>query len=73
MLDSRSPGHARFPSKLTCLGLGRTHRVGVPIQVYAMYENGLRAKRQQSLKDNLAESARLYSQYAEIASRHPIA
>lgn len=43
------------------------------MQVYAMYENGLRAKRQQSPQDNLAESARLYGQYSEIASQNPMA
>ncbi|KAL3486066.1 hypothetical protein BJX62DRAFT_242307 [Aspergillus germanicus] len=53
-------------------GIGRAHSVGVPMQVYAMYENGLRAHRGQSIAQNHAESARLYSQYARVAATHPI-
>lgn len=73
MLDGRLISHVRLPYKLTWLGMGQVHRVGVPMQIYAMYENGLRAKRQQSLQDNLAESARIYGKYSQIASRHPMA
>ena len=43
------------------------------MQVYAMYENGLRAKRQQSLQDNLSESARLYSRFSQVAAQNPMA
>lgn len=43
------------------------------MQIYAMYENGLRAKRKQSPRENLAESARLYGKFSQIASKNPMA
>ncbi|KAL2699355.1 hypothetical protein AAEP93_009330 [Penicillium crustosum] len=54
-------------------GIGRTHRVGVPMHVYPMYENALRWQRGQSPLENLEESASLYGRFAEIASKHPMA
>lgn len=43
------------------------------MQVYAMYENGLRAKRKQAPRENLAESARLYGHFSQVASNNPMA
>lgn len=43
------------------------------MQVYAMYENGLRAKRGQSQRQNIAESAKLYGHFSEVASKNPMA
>ena len=65
--------HIQFLCTLTREGIGGVHRVGVPMQVYAMYENGLRAKRQQSLQDNLSESARLYSRFSQVAAQNSMA
>lgn len=54
-------------------GLGATHKIGAPIQVYPLYENGLRARRGQSLEDNNTESAKLYANFAQVAKRNPLA
>lgn len=43
------------------------------MQVYAMYENSLRADRGQVPVENHEESASLYGRYARIASEHPVA
>lgn len=42
------------------------------MHVYAMYENGLRARRSQSPLENHQESSLLYGKYAEIASQKPM-
>ncbi|KAJ5823879.1 hypothetical protein N7447_006219 [Penicillium robsamsonii] len=54
-------------------GIGRAHRVGVPMHVYAMYENALRWRRAQSPLENLEESSSLYGRFADTASQHPMA
>jgi hypothetical protein len=53
--------------------LGAVHSIGVPIQVYPLYENGFRAARGQSLEENHKESARLYADFAKIAARNEVA
>lgn len=55
------------------VGIGATHSVGLPIHVYALYENGFRAHRQQSIEDNNLESAQLYAEFAKIAEHNPFA
>ncbi|KAJ9629407.1 hypothetical protein H2203_001780 [Taxawa tesnikishii (nom. ined.)] len=55
------------------LGLGATHGIGAPIQVYPLYENGFRAHRGQSIKENHQESARLYAEFAEVAEKNSFA
>ncbi|EED23569.1 conserved hypothetical protein [Talaromyces stipitatus ATCC 10500] len=52
---------------------GSTHMMGAPIQIYPLYENGLRVRRGQSFNDNNNESATLYARFSEIASNHPFA
>ncbi|KAJ5753601.1 uncharacterized protein N7511_007754 [Penicillium nucicola] len=52
-------------------GIGEVHKVGVPMHVYAMYENARRAHKGQTPVSNLQESASLYGTYARIASKHP--
>lgn len=47
------------------------HGLGAPIQVYALYENALRAKRRQSFADNHDESAQMYAEFSQISSGHP--
>ena len=53
------------------VGIGTTHSIGLPIQVYPLYENGSRAHRRQSIEENIAESARLYADFAKISKRNP--
>lgn len=47
------------------------HSIGLPIQVYPMYENGFRAHRGQSLAENHMESASLYSRFSQVAVTRP--
>lgn len=53
--------------------IGTQHGIGMPVQVYPLYENGLRAHRRQSLHDNICESAELYANFAKVASTVPTA
>ncbi|MCJ1305898.1 hypothetical protein MMC08_008715 [Hypocenomyce scalaris] len=53
--------------------LGATHSIGFPIQVYALYENGFRAHRSQSIQQNNTESAQLYAQFAKVAAENSVA
>jgi acetyl-CoA acetyltransferase len=54
-------------------GVGAKHTIGAPIQVYPLFENGLRAQRGQSLEDNDTESAKLYAEFAQVANKNPLA
>ncbi|KAG9959153.1 hypothetical protein KCU61_g7680, partial [Aureobasidium melanogenum] len=54
-------------------GIGAKHTIGAPIQVYPLFENGLRAHRGQSLEDNNTESAKLYAKFAQVANKNPLA
>jgi hypothetical protein len=54
-------------------GIGAKHTIGAPIQVYPLFENGLRAQRGQSLEDNNTESAKLYAEFAQVANKNPLA
>lgn len=54
-------------------GIGATHSIGLPIHVYALYENAFRAHRKQSIKQNNKESAQLYAEFAKIAERNEFA
>lgn len=54
-------------------GVGAKHMIGAPIQIYPLFENGLRAQRGQSLEDNNAESAKLYAEFAQVANKNPLA
>jgi hypothetical protein len=53
--------------------LGGIHSIGAPIQVYPLYEHAFRAARKQLPKDNNEESARLYAEFAKVASKNPMA
>ncbi|UZJ52750.1 hypothetical protein CBS101457_002070 [Exobasidium rhododendri] len=48
------------------------HGLGAPIQVYALYENGLRAKEKQSFADNHDESAQMYSEFAQVSANNAL-
>jgi hypothetical protein len=68
----------RFSSKslayYVCLtDLGTQHYIGLPIQVYPLYENAFRAFRNQSIEDNNNESGHLYGEFARVAEKNPIA
>jgi hypothetical protein len=53
--------------------LGALHDIGAPIHVYPLFENGFRAHRKQSIKDNNRESAKLYGKFANVAEKNPVA
>jgi hypothetical protein len=53
------------------LAIGTRHSVGLPMQVYPLYENGFRARRAQTLKENTEESASLYAEFDKIATQNP--
>ena len=48
--------------------LGSKHHIGNPIHIYPLYENGFRAHMGQSLAENHSESARMYAEFAKVAS-----
>jgi acetyl-CoA acetyltransferase len=56
------------PSGDTLEGL---HGLGAPIQVYALYENGLRAKEKDTFARNHDESAQMYSEFAQVSASNP--
>jgi hypothetical protein len=58
---------------LRILDIGGLHSIGLPIQVYPLYENGFRAHRGQSLQENNKESAELYADFARVAEQNPFA
>jgi hypothetical protein len=58
---------------LTSEDLGGIHSIGAPIQTYPLYENGFRAARKQSPEENAVESSQLYAEFAQVASRNPMA
>jgi hypothetical protein len=53
--------------------LGAIHGIGAPIHVYPLLENGFRAHRKQSIRENNDESAELYGNFADVAERNPYA
>jgi hypothetical protein len=55
------------------IDLGAVHSIGAPIHVYPLYENAFRAHRGQSMQQNNAESAKLYSDFAKVAENNPLA
>lgn len=60
-------------SNLFLKGLGAIHEIGAPIHVYPLFENGFRAHRGQSIKQNNQESAELYAEFAKTAEQNPLA
>lgn len=48
------------------------HGLGAPIQVYALYENSLRAAEGQSFAKNHDESAEMYAEFADVSSKNPL-
>ncbi|KAE8372227.1 hypothetical protein BDV26DRAFT_286128 [Aspergillus bertholletiae] len=62
-----SPSSDRFKKD----DLDGIHSIGIPIQVYPLYENGFRAHRGQSLAENHMESASLYSHFNQVAATNP--
>ncbi|KAJ5666507.1 uncharacterized protein N7477_008955 [Penicillium maclennaniae] len=51
--------------------IGGIHSVGAPIHIYPLYENGFRAHRGQSIKDNHDESTALYAGFSKVAASNP--
>ena len=54
-------------------GLGAKHNIGNPVQVYPLYENSLRAHRNQSFADNHKESVQMYGEFAQVAKNNKYA
>ncbi|KAI4739645.1 hypothetical protein E4T50_09923 [Aureobasidium sp. EXF-12298] len=52
---------------------GSLHKIGLPIHIYPLYENGFRARRKQSIRENHEESSALYAQFAEVAKENTLA
>ncbi|RGP78817.1 hypothetical protein FLONG3_3015 [Fusarium longipes] len=67
------PNSKRYSPGDTSLkkGVGATHSIGNPIQVYPLYENAYRKQNRQSYIENHDESAALYAQFDTIACQHP--
>ena len=63
--------HANRKIALASPAIGAKHAIGNPIHIYPLYENSFRAHRNQSLKDNHAESAQLYADFARVAAENP--
>lgn len=61
-----APINASDRSRLT-QSVGALHSVGLPIQVYPMYENGFRERYGQSLEQNTQDSAELYAAFDQTA------
>ena len=78
LADSTSFTHA-IVNKMSKLGsptytdLGAIHEIGAPIQVYPLFENGYRAHRRQTIRDNNNESAKLYGDFAKVAEKQQYA
>ena len=53
--------------------LGGNHGISAPIQVYPLYENAMRAQREQTIPQNHAESTQMYAEFAKIASQNEYA
>lgn len=47
------------------------HGLGAPIQIYAVYENALRAYLKQNYAANHDESAQMYAEFSKVSSNHP--
>jgi hypothetical protein len=47
--------------------------MGAPIQLYPLYEHGFRQSRNQSPAENHAESVKMYAEFADVASKNPMA
>ncbi|KAF4945262.1 hypothetical protein FGADI_12082 [Fusarium gaditjirri] len=52
--------------------VGASHSIGMPIQVYPLYENAYRKHNQQTFHENHHESATLYAEFDRVACEHPI-
>jgi hypothetical protein len=65
--------YIKLTACLPMIGIGAIHKIGLPIHVYPLYENGFRAHRGQSLQENDRESAQLYAEFAKVAERNSIA
>lgn len=62
------------PTYTSCvIGIGATHAIGLPIHVYALYENSFRAHHGQSIEQNNEESAQLYAEFAKVAEQNEYA
>ncbi len=74
LLPSGSPGKWTPPTSNSDLpGLGARHGIGNPIQVYPLFENSFRARRNQSIAESHKESAQMYAEFASVAEQNQYA
>jgi hypothetical protein len=66
------PAEYRAPT-YAVTDLGAIHGIGVPLQIYPLYENGFRKYRGQSVEENNRESAKLYGDFAKVAEKNEFA
>lgn len=51
-------------------GIATRHKIGLPRQIYPLYENGYRAHQGQSVEENHKESVKLYADFAKVAQEN---
>lgn len=64
----RKPDQLREASHRRQLGYAQSYGLVAPVDVYPLYENGLRAKLGQSLEEAQAESGAIWSRFSEVAA-----
>lgn len=62
------PDQLRDASHRRKLGYAQSYGLVAPVDVYPLYENGLRAKLGQSLEEAQAESGAIWSKFSEVAA-----
>ena len=64
----RKPDQLREAAHRRKLGYAQSYGLVAPVDVYPLYENGLRAKLGQSLEEAQAESGAIWSRFSEVAA-----
>ncbi len=64
----RKPDQLREASHRRKLGYAQSYGLVAPVDVYPLYENGLRARLGQSLEEAQAESGAIWSRFSEVAA-----
>lgn len=64
----RKPDQLREASHRRQLGYAQSYGLVAPVDVYPLYENGLRAKLGQTLEQAQAESGAIWSRFSEVAT-----
>jgi acetyl-CoA C-acetyltransferase len=71
---TRPPADVKMPSARTGVSdLAWKHGLFMPIRVYPLYENGLRAALSQTLAEAQRRSAEIYADFSHVAAHNPAA